>query len=155
MAQPPSIILHTAPSGVRCAFQTVASTSQLKRAHLRLVVRVGSLAENDDQTGAAHFIEHLGFRGTTKFDHGELISRVESFGSTFGPDLNARTSLCETVWQLDLPAERLAEGLEVLHEWAFNIRINDEDVEAERKVILEEYRQKQTAGQIGTSAAKI
>src|SRR4051794_36188748 len=109
--------LLTTQSGVRCAIKFVEGETGV--AHLRLVVRVGSLLENDSQTGAAHFIEHLGFRATSKFDHGELISKVESFGSSFGPDLNARTSLCETVWQLDVPSTRIKEGLEVLHEWAF------------------------------------
>ena len=128
-------------SGIRYSFENTHGT--VNQLHLRLIVQVGSLNESDSVRGAAHFIEHLGFRGTRKFDHGELVSFVEGLGSNFGPDLNAKTSLCETIWQLDISPTALRSGLEILNEWAFWIRISNQDVESERKVILEEWRQKQ------------
>jgi predicted Zn-dependent peptidase len=141
----------TTNSKIRYSFERIANpqNNNVKQdmVHLRLVCQVGSLLENDDETGAAHFIEHLGFRGTKSFDHGELVKLIESIGSSFGPDLNARTSLCETIWNLDIPLSALQIGLKILNEWAFWIRISEDDVNIERKVILEEWRQKQTAAQ--------
>jgi len=62
-------------------------------------VNVGSLSEADDELGAAHFIENLAFRGTRSFSHGELIRLVETTGSKFGNDLNAKTSPSHTCYQ--------------------------------------------------------
>lgn len=140
----------TKHSGIRYSFEHIVNSAKdadQDMVHLRLVCQVGSLLELEHETGAAHFIEHLGFRGTRSFDHGELVKLVESIGSSFGPDLNARTSLCETIWNLDIPLSALKIGLKILNEWAFWIRISDDDVNVERKVILEEWRQKQTATQ--------
>lgn len=128
---------------------------------LRLVVRVGSLDETDDEVGAAHFVEHCGFRGTRSFENEELHEFIASLGSSFGADLNARTGLTETVWILNVPvseglendpetaakdANTLRSALHVLDEWARHIRFSEADVEAERKVILEEYRMKRGSG---------
>lgn len=71
------------------------------RAVLRLVVRAGSVHEEDDQLGLAHFLEHAAFLKTKSFGKGELIKYIESTGASFGPDLNAHTSFSETVFKLD------------------------------------------------------
>ncbi|KAH9253560.1 hypothetical protein BASA81_008396 [Batrachochytrium salamandrivorans] len=139
---------RTSSSGIRYSFQSIPTKSAHSSVHLRLVCQVGSLHETDSQRGAAHYIEHLGFRATRSHGHGELVNLVTSFGSGFGPDLNAQTGLSQTIWQLDLPRlDLVTTGLQILNEWAFWIRIADEDVDCERNVIVEEFRHKQTAGQ--------
>jgi len=101
----------------------------------------------------SHFIEHCGFRGTEKYGHGELNTLIESWGNVFGPDLNARTGLCDTTWMLNIPIDgnddgtNISVGLGVLEQWAKGIRFSVEDVEYERKVILEEYRSRQGCAQ--------
>lgn len=115
------------------------------RAELRLAVDAGSSSEDDDQSGVAHFLEHMLFNGTTAYPANELISILESFGSEFGPDVNAYTSYDETVYQLSVPTDDgelfdLAMG--VLREWASEATIDPAEVVAERGVVLEEWRQR-------------
>jgi len=73
------------------------------RAELRLVVNAGSIVEDDDQKGLAHFVEHMAFNGTKNFAKQELVDYMESIGMRFGPDLNAFTSFDETVYLLMVP----------------------------------------------------
>lgn len=113
------------------------------RAQLRLVVDAGSSLEDGDQSGAAHFVEHMLFNGTERFPVNELTSVLESFGARFGPDVNAYTTYDETVYELAVPTSEpalLELGLDVLLEWAAHALIDQADVEAERGVVLEEWR---------------
>ncbi len=113
------------------------------RASLRLVVDVGSALEDDDQKGGAHFLEHMLFNGTELFPANELISVLEQFGAEFGPDVNAYTSVDETVYELTIPTdddEIIDTALDVLLEWAANATIDEDDVNDERGVVLEEWR---------------
>ncbi|HUR81410.1 MAG TPA: insulinase family protein, partial [Thermoanaerobaculia bacterium] len=71
-----------------------------KRAELRLVVNAGSILEEDDQLGLAHFVEHMAFNGTAHFPKMEIVAFLESIGMKFGPSINAFTSFDETVYQL-------------------------------------------------------
>ena len=73
------------------------------RAELRLVLNAGSLLEDDDQQGLAHFVEHMAFNGSENFESNELIDYMERIGMEFGPEVNAYTSFDETVYMLDLP----------------------------------------------------
>mmetsp|Transcript_5272 Transcript_5272/g.9335 ORF Transcript_5272/g.9335 Transcript_5272/m.9335 type:complete len:1060 (+) Transcript_5272:314-3493(+) len=133
------------------------NNSKAHSVYLRLVVRVGSLDEQDDESGVAHFIEHLGFRGTKSHENGSLNQFIESLGCSFGADLNAKTGLTETIWMLNVPVrencgedenrDKLVSSLQILGEWAHSIRISDEDVEKERNVIEEEYRMKRGSAQ--------
>src|SRR6266550_1997042 len=77
-----------------------------KRAELRLVVKAGSVLEDDDQQGLAHFVEHMAFNGTQHFPKDELVSFIESLGMRFGADLNAYTSFDETVYMLQVPTDK-------------------------------------------------
>ncbi len=125
------------------------------RAELRLAVNAGSLQEDDDQSGVAHFLEHMLFNGTEKYPANELVSVLESFGSEFGPDVNAYTSFDETVYQLSLPTdddELFGQGLDVLYEWATNATISDEAVADEIGVVVEEWRLRAqgSAGRLNT-----
>ncbi|HEY0111048.1 MAG TPA: insulinase family protein, partial [Fibrella sp.] len=75
------------------------------RAELRLVVRAGSVLENDAQQGLAHFMEHMAFNGTKNFPKNELVNFLQSSGIRFGADLNAYTSFDETVYELPVPTD--------------------------------------------------
>ncbi len=113
------------------------------RAELRLVVNAGSILEEDDQQGLAHFLEHMAFNGTEHFEANDLISYLESIGSRFGPDINAYTSFDETVYMLEIPTDKeglLEKGILVLSDWAHTITMDPEEIEKERGVVLEEWR---------------
>lgn len=120
-----------------------------KRVELRLVVKAGSILEDDDQQGLAHFTEHMAFNGSRHFKKHELISYLQSIGIKFGADLNAYTSFDETVYILPIPIEtaparskksNLETGMLVLEDWAHGLTMKDADIDAERKIILEEAR---------------
>ncbi|MBK6570638.1 MAG: insulinase family protein [Burkholderiales bacterium] len=114
-----------------------------KRLELRLVVKAGSILEDEDQLGLAHFTEHMAFNGSTHFGKHELISYLQSIGLKFGADLNAYTSFNETVYILPLPTdnpEAVEKGFLVLEDWAQGLSFNAADVDAERAIVLEEWR---------------
>ncbi len=113
------------------------------RAILRLVVNAGSVLEDKDQQGLAHFVEHMGFNGTKNFKKHELVDYLESIGMKFGPEVNAYTSFDETVYMLDVPtdsAEMLGKGFQILEDWAHNVSFEDDEIDKERGVIVEEWR---------------
>ncbi len=113
------------------------------RAHIALAVKAGSVLETDDQQGLAHFLEHMAFNGTERFAKQEIIDYLESIGSTFGPDLNARTGFDDTLYFFEIPTgdpEITERGFQILSDWAFSIALEPEEVELERGVVLEEWR---------------
>ncbi len=113
------------------------------RAQLSLVVRAGSLLEEAEQRGLAHFVEHMAFNGTERFAKQEIVDYIESIGSSFGADLNAGTSYDYTVYWLEFPTddpEILETAFQILSDWAFAISFEPEEVELERGVVLEEWR---------------
>ncbi len=113
------------------------------RAELRLAVNAGSILEDDDQLGLAHFLEHMAFNGTRNFEKQSLVDYLESIGTEFGPDLNAYTAADETVYLLEVrtdSADQLSTGLDVLREWASRITLDAGEIEKERGVVLEEWR---------------
>ncbi len=114
-----------------------------KRVALRLAVRIGSLAEADDQQGLAHFVEHMEFNGSKHFKPDELVRYLESIGLRFGADANAYTSFDETVYMLEVPTDRdtlLGRGLDVLSDWAGAATMTDVEIQKERGVVMEEWR---------------
>ena len=114
-----------------------------QRAELWLAINAGSVLEDDDQKGLAHFLEHMLFNGTENFAGMELVNFLESIGMQFGPDVNAYTSFDETVYTLQVPTgddETLQKAFDVLAEWSSRATISPEEVEAERGVIVEEWR---------------
>ncbi len=113
------------------------------KVELRLVVKAGSILEDDDQQGMAHFVEHMAFNGTANFKKHELVSYLESIGVRFGADLNAYTSFDETVYILPIPSTKPAnvtQGFRVLRDWAEGVTMNGRDIDQERPVVLEELR---------------
>lgn len=108
--------------------------------HFRLVVNAGSTSESDAQQGLAHFLEHIAFKGSDSFPPGKLIPELEAVGVKLGRDLNARTKTDETVYYLDIAAEKSDLGLQVLRDWAGGLLLDSLMIEQERGVILEELR---------------
>lgn len=113
------------------------------RAELRLAINAGSTLEDDDQKGLAHFLEHMMFNGTKRFQKQELVDFLESTGLRFGPDLNAYTSFEETVYILRVPTDKpeiFTRAFDVLEDWAGAVTFEAEEIEKERGVIIEEWR---------------
>ena len=110
---------------------------------LRLAINAGSILENDNQQGLAHFVEHMSFNGTENFERNELVDYLQSIGVKFGADLNAYTSFDETVYILPIPSddpETLNKGFQILEDWAHNVTLSEEAIDGERGVVMEEYR---------------
>ncbi|MBC8110650.1 MAG: insulinase family protein [Verrucomicrobia bacterium] len=119
------------------------NTQPEKRVHLRLVVNAGSILEDEDQVGLAHFTEHMAFNGTKNFPKNQLVSYLQSIGVQFGNDLNAYTSFDETVYFLPVPTDKpelVDKGLQILQDWASNLTFDGAEIDKERGVILEELR---------------
>jgi zinc protease len=118
------------------------------RAYLTLAVDAGSVLEEDDEQGLAHFVEHMAFNGTARFPESELIGYLRSLGMRFGPEVNAYTTYDETVFGIEVPVETGPGGekripdtaLAVLDDWTRAITFDPKDVDDERLVIMEEYR---------------
>ena len=113
------------------------------RAELRLVVNTGSILEDDDQQGLAHFLEHMAFNGTKNFAKHELIEFMESIGMRFGPGLNAYTGFDETVYMLQIPTESeevMEKAFQILEDWSWAFSLENEEIDKERGVIIEEWR---------------
>ncbi|MCX6251639.1 MAG: insulinase family protein [Bacteroidetes bacterium] len=114
-----------------------------KRVELRLVVNAGSVLENNDQQGLAHFMEHMNFNGTKTFPKNELIDFLQKTGVRFGADINAYTSFDETVYMVQIPTDDSAlveKGYQVIEDWAHNALLDDKEIDKERGVIVEEWR---------------
>ncbi|TFG64539.1 MAG: insulinase family protein [Spirochaetales bacterium] len=110
---------------------------------LRLVVNAGSILEDSDQQGLAHFVEHMAFNGTEHFAKHELIDYLESIGMQFGPEINAYTSFDETVYKLTVPTEdpvMVEKAFLMLADWARGLSFEPSEIDKERGVIIEEWR---------------
>jgi len=113
------------------------------KVELRLVINAGSILEDEDQLGLAHFMEHMNFNGTKNFKKNELVDYLQSIGVKFGSHLNAYTSFDETVYILPIPSEdpeKLEKGFQILEDWAHNALLTEEEIDKERGVVLEELR---------------
>src|SRR4029079_11516493 len=99
-----TITIGKLPNGIQ--YYVRSNPKPEKRAELRLVVKAGSVLEDDDQQGLAHFVEHMAFNGTKNFPKNEIIKFIEGLGMRFGADLNATASFDETVYQLQVPTDK-------------------------------------------------
>jgi len=120
------------------------------RAELRLAVGVGSINEDEDQLGLAHFVEHMAFNGTRNFAKSELVDYLQSVGTRFGPDLNAYTSFDETVYMLQVRTDSMElfdKGMLILQDWSEGISFEDEEIDKERGVVESELRSGLNANQ--------
>ncbi len=137
----PNVIIGKLPNGL--TYYIKHNEKPKNRVFLRLVVNAGSVCEDDDQQGLAHFTEHMAFNGTKNFPKHKLIKFLESIGMKFGADLNAYTSFDETVYMLEIPADNpayLDTALLILHDWSHYLSLEDKEIDDERGVILEEWR---------------
>lgn len=119
------------------------NTEPKNRATLYLANKVGSILENDDQQGLAHFMEHMSFNGTKSYPKNDLVNYLQKAGVRFGADLNAYTSFDETVYQLPIPTDDLEvfkNGMQIMRDWAQDATLDIAEIEKERGVVIEEKR---------------
>ncbi len=143
----PQITIGKFANGMR--YYIRANKKPEKRAELRLVVKAGSILEDDDQRGLAHFVEHMAFNGTQHFPKNDIVSFIESLGMRFGADLNAYTSFDETVYMLQVPTDKpetMDRALLILEDWAHNVSFDPVEIDKERGVVMEEWRLGRGAG---------
>lgn len=120
------------------------------RVELRLALKAGSIVEDEDQKGLAHFIEHMEFNGSEHFTSNQLINYLEKVGTKFGPDLNAYTSFDETVYMLQVRSDEEAQldtGLLVIYDWAGKAAFDHNEIDKERGVVISEWRTRLSPGQ--------
>jgi len=139
----PDVKIGTLPNGL--TYYIRKNSEPKNRAELYLATRVGSLMEEDNQQGLAHFTEHMAFNGTKDFPKNEIINYLQKAGIRFGADLNAYTSFGQTVFQLPIPTdstEVFKNGFKILANWAGKIVMEGDEIDKERGIIVEEDRQR-------------
>lgn len=137
----PNVKIGTLPNGIK--YYIKHNKKPENRAELRLAIDAGSMQEDEDQLGVAHFVEHMAFNGTKHFKKNELVDYLELVGTRFGPDLNAYTSFDETVYMLQARTDSLAlleKGLLILEDWASGLNFDPEEIDKERGVVTSEWR---------------
>ncbi|WP_303315321.1 insulinase family protein [Flavivirga abyssicola] len=114
-----------------------------------IIQNVGSILENENQRGLAHFLEHMAFNGTKSFPGKSMLNKLEENGLVFGRDINAYTGFDETVYNVNnIPttSEMTGVGLQILNDWSNYLLLTDTEIDAERGVIREEWRTSQSGG---------
>ena len=141
------VVFGNLANGFRYAI--LPHTEPPRRVSLRLWVETGSLMEEEDQRGLAHFLEHLAFNGTRNFPGNELDLYLQRMGMAVGADSNASTSFDRTLYMLELPENSedfLREGLKVMRDYSDGMLLDAEEIDKERGVILSEKRARDSAG---------
>lgn len=119
------------------------------RANFYIAQKVGSTLENQDQLGLAHFLEHMAFNGTSHYPGKSMLNYLQAKGIRFGADINAYTAFDETVYNINnVPTSDKAlmdSVLLVLHDWSCEISLEEDEINAERGVIEEEWRSRNSA----------
>jgi zinc protease len=144
----PEVLVGTLPNGLR--FYVRANGKPAHRAELRLVVRAGSVLEDDDQRGLAHFVEHMEFEGTRHFPQQSIVDFLSSLGLSIGPDANAATGYDDTQYTLRVPTDVpgvLDRALLVLEDWAQGATFDQSGIDHERAIVLSEWRMRLGAGE--------
>ncbi len=130
-------------------YYVMKNTEPKGQAEFYIVQKVGSILEEESQRGLAHFLEHMAFNGTKNFPGNKVISYLETIGVKFGANLNAYTSVDETVYNISgVPVKRqgiIDSCLMILRDWSCAISLNEEDIDKERGVIVEELRTRSNA----------
>jgi zinc protease len=137
----PEVVVGTLPNGLR--YYVRANGKPAHRAELRLVVKAGSVLEDDDQRGLAHFVEHMEFEGTRRFPQQRIVDFLSSLGLSIGPDANAATGYDDTQYTLRVPADVpgvLDRALDVLEDWAQGASFDPSGIDRERGIVLSEWR---------------
>ncbi|TKC05115.1 M16 family metallopeptidase [Pedobacter frigoris] len=139
----PNVKIGKLPNGL--TYYIRKNTEPKNRAELYLATRIGSLMEEDNQQGLAHFTEHMAFNGTKDFPKNDMINYLQKAGVRFGADLNAYTGFDQTVYQLPIPTDSamvFKNGFKILANWAGKVIMDGEEIDKERGVIIEEDRQR-------------
>jgi len=143
----PTVRKGTLPNGLTYYIRHNELPKQ--RCEFHIAQRVGAVLEENDQNGLAHFLEHMCFNGTEHFPGKGIINYFESIGVNFGGNINAYTSLDQTVYRLsEVPTYRegiIDSALLVMHDWSCAVSLLPEEIDAERGVIREEWRTGRTA----------
>ena len=141
LPEDPDVITGTLENGLKYYIRN--NTKPEQRVEFRLVLKAGSILEDDDQQGLAHFLEHMAFNGTEDFTKNDLVNFLEKSGLDFGADLNAYTSFDETVYMFQMPSDRqglLDSAFMVLENWAHKLSLDETEIDKERGVVHEEWR---------------
>jgi len=137
----PDVLIGGLPNGLR--FYVRPNPRPSRQAELRLVVKAGSVLEDNDQRGLAHFVEHMQFQGSRHFPDQAIDKFLASVGLSIGSDANAATSFDETQYSLRVPTDRpglLDTALTVLEDWAGGATFDDPAIERQRAIVLAEWR---------------
>lgn len=130
------------PNGL--TYYVLRNTKPEGRANFYIAQKVGSALETQEQLGLAHFLEHMAFNGTKTYPGKAMLNYLQGKGIRFGADINAYTAFDETVYNIDnVPTndKNLVDSvLLVLRDWSCNLLLEDDEIEAERGVIQEEWR---------------
>jgi zinc protease len=127
----------------------IRENHDFRNVQLRLVVNAGSVLEEDDQLGLAHFMEHMNFNGLKHFPKNELVTYLQSIGLSIGADLNANTGYDATnyiLWMTTGDEKKIEKGITILADWSHNALLDTTEINKERGVVLEESRLHKTAG---------
>jgi zinc protease len=137
----PEVMVGGLSNGLR--YYIRANPKPPRQAELRLVVKAGSVLEDDDQRGLAHFVEHMQFQGSKHFPGQNLNAFLSSLGLGIGEDANAETSFDDTQYTLRVPTDRrgaLDAALTVLEDWAGGALFEPDAIERQRAIVLAEWR---------------
>ncbi len=144
----PEVLVGTLPNGLR--YYVRPNRKPARRVELRLVVKAGSVLEDDDQQGVAHFVEHMEFEGTRHFPRQGIVEFLGSLGLGIGADANAATSYDDTQYTLRVPTDvpgALDRALLVLEDWAQGASFDQDGIDRERAIVLSEWRMNLGAGE--------
>src|SRR5262245_59527696 len=149
MPSDPEMLIGWLPNGLR--FYVRANAKPAHRAELRLVVKAGSVLEDPDQLGLAHFVEHMQFEGTRHFPGQGITEFLSTLGLGIGADANAATSYDETQYTLRVPSDSpgaLDRALLVLEDWASQgATFDPRAIDRQRGIVLSEWRLHLGAGE--------
>lgn len=145
----PAVKHGTLPNGMN--YYILHNEEPKERANFYIAQKVGSTLETPEQLGLAHFLEHMAFNGTKNFPGKNMLNYLQSKGIRFGADINAYTSFDETVYNIDnVPTTDKAlmdSVLLAIHDWSGSILLEEDEINAERGVIQEEWRGRNTGFQ--------
>ncbi len=142
-----SVTYGTLPNGLRYAI--MPTKAQPGRASLRMQIAVGSLYEQANEQGIAHFLEHMAFNGMRRFPAGQTIEIFQRLGMNFGAHNNAHTNFDETTYEMDLPragADETAVVMQYFRDVLDGMNLDAKEIDKERGVILREMSTRDTSG---------
>jgi len=146
LQQDPEVICGTLDNGLKYYIKQNAKPE--KRLELRLFINAGSIVEDDDQRGLAHFVEHMAFNGTKNFPRTEMVDYLTSIGMGYHNGLNGGTSYDYTIYEFKLPTDdetKMRKGISILSDIAWQVSFEPSEIERERGVVQEEWRLGQNA----------